>query len=97
MPEPYFSDDDPWRPEDDEPHVVKVWEVESICEHDENMHSDGLYSTLEKAKASVKDAPWEPYLQSWHVLWANVDSGYEDDGEYFSDSTFYYITERKVL
>ena len=33
MPEPYFSDDDPWRPEDDEPHVVKVWEVESVGEH----------------------------------------------------------------
>lgn len=76
---------------------MKVWEVESIGDHDDHTYTQGLYGSLEKAKVSVENAVWEPYPMSWHLLWANVDDGYEDDGEYFPDFTHYYITEREVL
>ena len=95
MSEPYFSDDDPpWSPEDDEPHTVKVWVLESNHEQYEPFYVDNVYSSLEKAQASVVGAVWTDRDRSMGQSWfATVDAGDDEWGE----SVVYRITEKELL
>lgn len=78
---------------------MKVWEVESLGDGDEHSYTGGLYSTLDKAKASVEGAVWEQPQRGPGYPFAQVThgSGYYDDGEYWISFTHYYIRERQVL
>lgn len=74
---------------------MKVWEVTSLGSHDDNIASEGLYATLEKAKASIPEDVWHD-RRRWFAEITH-DSGYDSVGEWWISFTHYYIEEREVL
>lgn len=71
--------------------AVKIWEVQSIDDSDEDFYSQGLYSTVEIAKASVLDADWREYRATRYSPW--FASVYDGDGGCIR----YFIRERELI
>lgn len=70
---------------------LTIWEVEYLGSDDDTIYTQGFYSTLEKAKASVPRAVWQSPPDEW---FASVD---DDDGDELGSFTHFYINEREVL
>ncbi|WP_032364048.1 hypothetical protein [Rhodococcoides fascians] len=71
---------------------LTIWEVEYLGSDDDTIFSQGFYSSLGKAKASVPDAVWvsQPPQEDW---FASVD---DDDDDELGSFTHFYINERVV-
>ncbi|WP_032364046.1 hypothetical protein [Rhodococcoides fascians] len=73
---------------------AKVWLLESSHEQYEPFYIEGVYSSLEKAQASVAGAVWLDRDRNLGMAWLGfVDAA---DSEW-DESAMYRITEKEVL